>query len=84
MQYLNSTTTNFFHKHSIIFVCQTRIWIPHKQYSSVQVSEFRKKIFERVILSYVLPPTTASRKRVSFGGAPQILQPKNRTHFGST
>ena len=49
-----------------------------QKYSSVQVSEFRKQIFERVISISVLMLPNISRKRVNYGGCPQIPNPKNR------
>ena len=55
-------------------------------YFTVQVSEFRKSVFERVVWIFVLPPTTATRKHVNSRGhvPPKCCTPKNTHFLGST
>ena len=70
------------HENSIIIFGQTRILILRKKYSSVQVSEFRKKFFwARHFNIFVLPLTTATHKRVNFGGHPENAAPQKTTHI---
>ena len=67
------------------FFGQTRIWFFAKNavpYSTVQVSEFRKKFFERVISISVLPLTSASRKHVNSGGHPPNSATQKPHTFG--
>ena len=73
------TITNFWYLRSIFF-CQTRVLILRKKCSSVQVSAFWKKFFERVISISVLLLTTASPKRVkSWGHHPNAKFQKTHT-----